>query len=52
MSVDEQLSSAFGQFGSIVSITVRTKSGTDKSWALVSARRSLIGSNQQLMQRC
>ena len=36
MSVEEQLSSAFGQFGSIVSITVRTKSGTDKSWALVS----------------
>jgi hypothetical protein len=32
---EEQLFGVFSPFGSIVSITVRAKRGTDKSWALV-----------------
>ena len=34
-SPEEQLFGLFSRFGTIVSITVREKPGTDKSWALV-----------------
>lgn len=45
---ERQLSALFGQFGAIVSITVRKKAGTNKSWALVRLHAFILVGKQVL----